>query len=150
MRDANPGAIHLKDYQPPAYLINRTELHFDLREDCAEVAARLHLLRSPEVPADTPLRLQGEELELLELAVDGEPLVPGQYELTADGLVVPDLPEQCVLSSRTPIRPQDNPSLEGLYRSHSMFCPTGLTFEIPGVLEIGDSILNEMKILMGH
>ena len=33
MRDANPAAVYLKDYRPPAYLINRTELHFDLQED---------------------------------------------------------------------------------------------------------------------
>ena len=35
MRDAKPGAIFLKDYRPPAFLISRTELEFELHEDCA-------------------------------------------------------------------------------------------------------------------
>ena len=37
MRDAQPGTVYLKDYRPPAFLINRTELHFDLYEDHALV-----------------------------------------------------------------------------------------------------------------
>ena len=31
MRDAQPAAIYLNDYRPPDYLVERTELHFDLR-----------------------------------------------------------------------------------------------------------------------
>ena len=37
MRNATPGAIYLKDYQPPAYLVDRVDLHFDLYEDHALV-----------------------------------------------------------------------------------------------------------------
>ena len=65
MRDANPGTILLKDYQAPAYLINRTELHFDLGEDETIVTSRLYLLRATQGPA--VLELQGQELELLQL-----------------------------------------------------------------------------------
>ena len=39
MRDATPAAIYLKDYQPPAYLVERTELEFELWEDHALVHA---------------------------------------------------------------------------------------------------------------
>ena len=30
MRDARPSTIYLKDYRPPAYLIEQTQLHFQL------------------------------------------------------------------------------------------------------------------------
>ena len=40
MRDANPGTVYLKDYRPPAYLINRTELHFELHAFITEFFAQ--------------------------------------------------------------------------------------------------------------
>ncbi len=79
MRDAKPGTVYLKDYRPPAYLINRTELHFDLREDCAIVDSRLHLLRDDSVAQNVSLELHGQELELLSVAVDGCELTAAEY-----------------------------------------------------------------------
>ncbi len=122
MREANPGTIFLKDYSAPAFLINRTELHFELGEEETLVHARLHLLRSPEHPGDVPLELQGQELELLSVGIDFEDLPPEQYRVDESSLVIDKVPEQCVLRMTTRIRPQDNTSLEGLYKSSGMFC----------------------------
>ena len=112
MRDANPGTIYLKDYQAPAYLINRTELHFELGEEETIVTSRLHRLRA--VPDDVALEPQGQELELLRVSVDNEVLPEEAYTVTDSSLVVHKLPEQRVLSCKTRIKPQDNTSLEGL------------------------------------
>lgn len=120
MRDANPGTIFLEDYQAPPYLINRTELLFELGEDETIVTSRLHFLRA--VPEDAPLELHGQDLELLQVSVDNEVLPDEAYQVTGDSLLLHTLPEQCVLSCKTRIRPQDNTSLEGLYKSHKMFC----------------------------
>ncbi len=122
MRDTKPGTVYLKDYRPPAYLINRTELHFELHEDCALVSSRLHLMRDGSVAENTPLELHGQELELLSVAVDGCELTAAQYVVTADSLLIPSVPEQCVVACRTRILPQDNTSLSGLYKSRSLFC----------------------------
>ncbi|KAA1194061.1 aminopeptidase N [Pseudohalioglobus sediminis] len=122
MRDATPGAIYLADYRAPDFLINRTELHFHLGEEETIVTSRLHLLRSCEVDGTPPLVLNGQDMELLQVSIDNEPLAPEAFEVNDDTLVIADVPEQCVLSCRTRIRPQDNTSLEGLYRSHSMYC----------------------------
>ncbi|MEH6586383.1 MAG: aminopeptidase N [Halioglobus sp.] len=120
MRDANPGTILLKDYQAPAYLINRTELHFNLGEDETIVTSRLYLLRATQEPV--ALELQGQELELLQVSIDNEVLPESAYKVTENGLIIEEVPEQCVLSCKTRIKPQNNTSLEGLYKSHSMFC----------------------------
>lgn len=122
MRDANPGTIYLKDYEAPTYLINRTELHFDLEEDSTVVSARLYLWRAVDQSGDMPLVLHGQSLELLELLVDGEALTAAQYRVTSDSLELLAVPEQFVLSCKTRLYPQDNTSLEGLYKSQSMFC----------------------------
>ena len=122
MRDANPVTIYLKDYQRPAYLINRTELHFELQEDCAIVTSRLHLLRDGSVAQSEALELHGEGMDLLSIALDGQELLSSEYEIRDDVLRVHWVPEQCVLSCRTRIQPQLNTSLSGLYKSRSLFC----------------------------
>jgi len=122
MRDASPSSVYLKDYQPPAYLITRTELHFELYEDCAIVSSRLHLLRDTSVALDKSLQLHGEELELLSVSVDGIALEHSDYVLCSDGLLIHSVPEQCLVACRTRIRPQHNTSLSGLYKSRQLFC----------------------------
>ncbi len=122
MRDAKPETVYLKDYRPPAYLINRTELHFDLREDCAIVDSRLHLLRDPSVAENVSLELHGQELELLSVAVDGCELTAAEYVVSEDSLRIHAVPAQCVVACRTRIRPQGNTSLSGLYKSRKLFC----------------------------
>ena len=81
MRDAQPAAIFLKDYRPPAYLISRTELDFELHEDHTLVMAKLHIWRNPESPEGTELVLHGQDLELLSIGLDGESLSDEAYRL---------------------------------------------------------------------
>ncbi len=122
MRDAKPKTVYLKDYRPPAYLINRTELRFELYEDCAIVSSRLHLLRDDSVAQSNSLELHGQELELLSVAVDGCELTAGEYLVSVDTLLIHCVPQQCVVACRTRIRPQENSSLSGLYKSRNLFC----------------------------
>jgi aminopeptidase N len=122
MRDARPGTIYLKDYRPPEFLIERTELAVDLFEDHALVFSRLQLKRNPHASPAASLQLHGQELELLGLAIDGVDLGEGDYSLDADTLTIAQLPDECELTCRTRIQPQDNTSLEGLYKSRTMFC----------------------------
>lgn len=122
MRDAQPGAIYLKDYQPPAYLVEQTELHFELHEEYALVASRLTMRRGEHTAPGTALRLDGVGLELLGIAVDGLALSPENYSVTDNSLEIATVPEQFLLECQTRIRPGENTSLEGLYKSHTMFC----------------------------
>jgi aminopeptidase N len=122
MRDAQPRTIYLKDYQPPEYLIEKTWLDFNLQEDYALVQSRLQIRRNPLAADDAVLELHGQELELLELEIDGDVLSAGDYCVSEQSLIIPNCPEQFELRCLTRLKPQDNTSLEGLYKSRTMFC----------------------------
>ncbi|MEM0955554.1 MAG: aminopeptidase N [Pseudomonadota bacterium] len=122
MRDAQPSAIYLKDYRPPAYWIDETHLAFALAEDHALVDARLRLRRNTDPAAADSLVLHGVELELVSIAIDGEPLTEADYVLGEESLTLLSPPESFELRCVTRIEPQNNTSLEGLYKSRTMFC----------------------------
>ncbi len=121
--ESTPPTIYLKDYTPPAWLVDTVELDFDLDERDTVVGARLAMRRNPEHPHDNPpLVLDGQQLELLELRLDGRTLSAGEYRLDAEHLTIEDVPETFVLETRVRIHPDANTALEGLYHSGSMLC----------------------------
>ena len=122
MLHETPQTIYLKDYQPPEYLIDQVDLHFDLGEGETRVHSRLAIRRTPQTPPDRPLYLNGEGLELITLKIDGVALLAGEYRQEREGLTLYRLPEQFTLESEVRIKPQENTALEGLYRSAGMFC----------------------------
>jgi aminopeptidase N len=122
MRDAQPKTIYLKDYQPPAFSIDMVELHFELFDEHTLVHAKLHFSRRAGAAADAALTLQGEELALESIALDGQALAEDRYELDDSELRLLSLPASGCLETSARILPQLNSSLEGLYRSRGLFC----------------------------
>ncbi len=123
MRDAQPKAIYLKDYQVPEYLIDTTDLHFTLDEELTQVKSTLAMRRNPASSSTSKrLELHGQDLILKRLVVDDIELTADQYLLSPEGLVVYEVPDSFVLECVTEIKPQENTSLEGLYKSRTMFC----------------------------
>lgn len=124
MRDAQPKNIYLKDYQPPHFHIEQTHLSFDLYEDHAQVDSRLVMRRNLTDHPDYqgPLVLVGQQLELLQVKLDGCELNGGAFAVEGDNLSVFELPESFELEISTRIEPQNNTALEGLYKSGGMFC----------------------------
>jgi len=119
MKDAQPRTIRLADYQPPSYRTLETELSFDLRDDGTRVESRLKLRREGAAEA---LVLDGENLELLSVAVNGETLSSNAYQLDDSSLTLFDLPAEVELRIVTRISPETNDALEGLYKSSGMYC----------------------------
>ena len=118
-----PGAVHLKDYRPPEFLIDRVDLHFDLDPQATQVEALLELRRNPaSVRGDGDLRLHGEMLELTRLAMDGRDLAPADYRVEPETLIVHRVPDRFRLLTRVRIQPAHNTALEGLYLSNDMLC----------------------------
>ena len=64
-------AIRREDYTAPAYWIDSVELTFDLDPAKTRVLNRMLLRRNPEVAAQ-PLRLDGDDLNLARVLVNGQ------------------------------------------------------------------------------
>lgn len=123
MREGQPSTIYLADYQVPEFLIDETHLRFELWETHSIVRSRLTMRRNPEAgDSQPPLVLHGLELELLEVKVAGKLLQSGEYELTNETLSIAEVPDSFEFEAVTRIKPQENTSLEGLYKSRGMFC----------------------------
>ena len=108
--------IYLKDYTPPAYLIDQVELDIDIHPGATTVRATLNCRRNP-LATHQPLVLDGDELETLSVTLDGSVLSATAYALTATQLTIPDVPEQFTLQTITRINPDTNTRLSGLYRT---------------------------------
>ena len=122
MKDAAPSAIYLKDYTPPHYWIETVDLVFELGEVHSLVTSTLKCVRNSAFRTGQPLVLQGEQLELVSVKLDGETLDKSAYVVTDKGLTIADAPERFKLEIVTRIQPQNNTSLEGLYQSSGNFC----------------------------
>ncbi|MGM0983607.1 MAG: aminopeptidase N [Pseudomonadota bacterium] len=118
---SEPQPTYLSDYRPPAYRVTRTELTLDLDPNATRVKARLHIERHPEREAG-PLELDGEQLSLKAIAIDGQSLEPDEYEVDEAALVVHRVPKAFLLDTEVEIAPDANTALSGLYRSSGMFC----------------------------
>ena len=133
MRTETPHAIYLKDYTPPAWLVDTVDLHVAINEGYAEVRARLFCRRNPQ-GAGGALVLDGEELALRAVGLDslcvpGTPLrgqatalAPSRYTLADDTLSIvgangAPLPDAFMLETVVRIEPDKNTRLSGLYRS---------------------------------
>ena len=122
MREPAPRTIYLKDYRPPAFLISTIDLDVEIREDHALVRAVLQVSRNPKsADAGAPLALDGDEIELMSVALDGRTLAPGEYVLARESLTIAKVPERFTLETLSRIRPQKNTRLEGLYASNNGF-----------------------------
>jgi aminopeptidase N len=114
--------IRLADYRPPAWLIERTELDFDLQPGDTRVVSRLQVRANPEAASGQPLVLDGQDLHLEAIVLDGRPLEAGAYQCDGHQLSLDPPGKTFRLEITTRIRPAANTALEGLYMSDGMFC----------------------------
>jgi aminopeptidase N len=121
---APPQPVRLADYRPPVYLIDTVDLVFELGAEDTRVKSRLGIRRNPAVAErGAALHLDGEALELVSLALDGEPLGANRYQRPPEGgLILTDVPEAFTLDVETRIAPHSNTALSGLYVSGGNFC----------------------------
>ena len=70
MKTETPQTIYLKDYTPPAYLVDTVDLDVDIRPGSTTVTATLACRRNPAGAGAQALVLDGEELETVSVAID--------------------------------------------------------------------------------
>ena len=119
MRTDEPRAIALKDYRAPDYRISEIALDFLLDPDATRVTATMNVVRTG---AAAPLVLNGEQLKLVSVALDGRALSPADYTVDDETLTIAKVPAKFTLEIVTEIAPADNTALEGLYMSNGIFC----------------------------
>lgn len=118
-----PHTIYLKDYQVPDFLIDKTDLHFDLHEDSTIVKSHLRVRHNRlSTNSKRDLFLNGEELVLEEIKLNGKTLSQSDYEKTSQALTIFNVPDTFELEITTRIYPQKNTALSGLYRSVHTYC----------------------------
>ncbi|HJR12319.1 MAG TPA: aminopeptidase N, partial [Rhodanobacteraceae bacterium] len=112
-RPVAESVVRLADYRPPAWRVTHVELKFELGIDETLVHSRLVLARD----RDEPLRLDGEDLHLIAMQLDGRPVEPVDYALDAAGLTLRGARDGSVLELDVRIDPARNSQLCGLYLS---------------------------------
>jgi aminopeptidase N len=118
MEHATPQTIYLKDYTPSAFLISTVELDVALFDEYARVTSRIAIARNPAATdAAAPLVLDGEDLTLEAVTLNGRPLAEAEYTITPEHLAIPDVPDALVLETVVRIRPHENTTLSGFYAS---------------------------------
>ncbi len=124
LREGPTTVVRREDYAPPAYWIDTVELTFDLDPAKTRVLNRLVLRRNPAVPAQ-PLRLDGEELNLARVLVNGAGC---SFKMDGGQLVLDNLPSleehgdaPFTLEIFTTCAPEKNSQLMGLYVSQGTF-----------------------------
>ncbi len=115
------AVVHKReDYKPSVWKIPAISLNIDLFETKARVEATLHLERVSA--SDVPLTLDGKDLKLISLEVDGKTLKSEDYILRANSLILNGLSKHAVLKIITEINPLANTELMGVYMSGGIFC----------------------------
>ncbi len=117
MRNDKVVTTRRADYLPPAFLVERIDLEFDLDATRTIVTAILRLKRNAHGPGGA-LVLDGEDLELLGVECNGRTLASGAYEPHDDRLVLQPPAEAFTLRIHNSINPQANSELMGLFMSH--------------------------------
>ncbi len=122
MRTEEPRPVRLQDYRPPDWLIEAVALDVSLDANASVVRAKLKLTpNSASSPA--PLVLDGEELNLRSLAVDGKSLPAEAFVATPDRLTIAQPPNRPFeLEIETVVDPSANTQLMGLYRAGTTYC----------------------------
>lgn len=113
----SPQAKYRKDYQSPDFTITHVDLTFDLHDTASVITAVSTVKKLKE---NTKLFLDGDELTLLSVKVDGEDWT--DYQEVEGGLEINGLTKDFELTIKTEVNPSTNTALEGLYKSGDGFC----------------------------
>ncbi len=120
LREGPSTVVRREDYAPPAYWIDSVDLTFDLDPAKTRVLNRMALRRNPTVDAQ-PLRLDGEDLNLARVLVNGAGC---SFKMDGGQLVLDNLPQgdaPFTLEIFTTCAPEKNTQLMGLYVSQGTF-----------------------------
>src|SRR6516164_9802234 len=122
MRTEEPRPVRLEDYRPPDWLIGTVELDVALHPTATTVRAKF-TVRPNGSGAPAPLVLDGDDLTLRSVRLDGKPLPAESFVATPDRLTIAQAPQRPFeLEIETVLDPSNNTKLMGLYRAGTTYC----------------------------
>ncbi|MBP1850875.1 aminopeptidase N [Rhizobium halophytocola] len=124
MRTDTGRVVHLADYRPTDFVLERVDLTFELDPEDTKIESRLIFHRREGADPQAPLVLDGDELTLSGLLFDQIEMDADRYTATASSLTIRDLPaaEPFEVTVTTIINPTANTKLMGLFRSNGIYC----------------------------
>ncbi|HEY7765899.1 MAG TPA: aminopeptidase N [Aestuariivirgaceae bacterium] len=124
MSKNSPKTIHLKDYTPTPYVIDRVDLKVELDAEETIVTSKLKLAPNPRANGTPgPLELDGEAIELKSIRLDGRSLEPRDFTAAERKLTLHAPPARPFeVEIRNLCRPKANTELSGLYLSNGIYC----------------------------
>jgi aminopeptidase N len=123
MKESGPRIVKLENYSPSPFLITEVFLTFELHEHQSKVHSVLKINGNPEYEGPlAELVLDGQDLKLLSLKLDGEILTKDKYSLTPEKLYISVSKQTFSIEVETEINPSANTALQGLYKSGNIFC----------------------------
>jgi aminopeptidase N len=122
-READAAPVRLSEYRPYDWLVDTVDLDFTLDATATRVRAKLAMRPNPKGRKDSPIVLDGDELTLVSVKLDGRQLAASEYDATASSLTIKHPPRgRLNLEIETVINPSANTKLMGLFRSNAIYC----------------------------
>lgn len=115
----------LDEYRAPNYLIDKTDLHINIRSGITIVTSRLTMRYNPNSNSkdrQRPLIFDGVNLKLISLSLDGKVLDKSAYIVDEKSLSINELPPSFTVEFVTAILPDENTALVGLYITQGIYC----------------------------
>jgi aminopeptidase N len=123
MRTDTPTLTRLVDYRPSDYLADTISIDISLHPTTTRIVTETAFRPNPAGREGAPLVLDGDEIVLLAVSLDGQNLAPGTHEASPQGLTLFDPPRRPFrLTVVTEVNPSANTKLMGLYRSSGIYC----------------------------
>lgn len=117
-----PKTILLNEYTPPTFLIDEVYLEFVLHPTETQVKNTMKIRKNPQIKEKASLWLDGEELQLKSLSLNGEKKIDGDYKVEENGILIEEVPDHFTLEIESTINPEGNKALDGLYKSGNIYC----------------------------
>ncbi|MBC7714453.1 MAG: aminopeptidase N [Rhizobacter sp.] len=120
MKTDAPKVIKLNEYKKPDYLVETVDLVFNLDSTKTLVQSKMKIQKNSTDAA--ALILNGEELVLKSIKVNGETFTDYKLDAEANLLTLNKVPDSFTLEIENEINPEANKTLDGLYKSGTIFC----------------------------
>lgn len=118
----SPITTYLDEYKSPLFNVDSVQLWFDIYEDETHVRCELSVSYAGSSGDIPPLSLDGEQMSLQSVAINGVSLNEDEYTLTEKQLTILKPQHKFTLTTHVIINPKENTLLMGLYQSRHNLC----------------------------